>query len=142
MFFLDETEMTQNCSVFVFLWKTSSDSCGRLNLRIDMNQATNLKSLGFTWEKYQICWESLQVFDLSISAIFCFVVDGVATLVFLSVVVEAGDSSAPTQRSSLLSPPLLPPLVLENSLSRIQTLVEQMVAVFHPSALLPRLTNL
>ena len=69
-------------------------------------------------------------------------VDGVATLVFLSVVVEAGDSSAPTQRSSLLSPPLLPPLVLENSLSRIQTLVEQMVAVFHPSALLPRLPNL
>ena len=124
--------MAQNTSVFVFLRKTSNDSCVRPNLRIDMNQVTNL----------QICWDSPQVFDPHISAIVRFVVDGVAKGVFLSVVVEADDSSAPTLRSSLLSPPLSPPLLLGNSLSRILTLVEQMVAGFHPSALLPRSPNL
>ena len=41
--------MAQNNSLFV--WKTSSCSRGRSNLRIDMNQVTNLKSLGFTQER-------------------------------------------------------------------------------------------
>ena len=38
--------MAQNNSVFV--WKTSNYSCGKSNLRNDINQVTNLKSLGFT----------------------------------------------------------------------------------------------
>ena len=48
---MDETEMVQSNSVFVFVRKTSNDSRGRPSLRIDMNQVTNLKSLGFNWEK-------------------------------------------------------------------------------------------
>ena len=48
IFLLDETEMAQNNSLFV--WKTSSYSRGRSNLKNDMNQVTNLKSLGFAWE--------------------------------------------------------------------------------------------
>ena len=39
--------MAQSKSVFVFVWKTSNDSSGRINLRADMNQVTNLKSLEF-----------------------------------------------------------------------------------------------
>ena len=57
---------------------------------------------------------SIQVFYPHISVIIRFVVDGVAKPVFVSVVVEADDS--PTL-SSLLSPPLPPPVVLGNSLS-------------------------
>ena len=38
--------MAQNNSLFV--WKTSNYGRGRSNLRTDMNQVTNLKSLGFT----------------------------------------------------------------------------------------------
>ena len=49
IFLLDETEMAQNNSLF--LWKTSNNSRGRSNLRDDMNQVTNLKSLGFTREE-------------------------------------------------------------------------------------------
>ena len=45
---LDETEMAQNNSLFV--WKTSNYSSGR-NLRNDMKQVTNLKSLGFARER-------------------------------------------------------------------------------------------
>ena len=41
--------MAQNNSVFV--WKTSNYSCGKPNLRNDINQVTNLKSLGFTWKR-------------------------------------------------------------------------------------------
>ena len=43
--------------------------------------------------------------------------DGVAELVFVSVVLEADLSPASTLKSSLLSPPLPPPLVLGNGLS-------------------------
>ena len=49
IFLLDETEMAQNDSLF--LWKTSNNSRGRSNLRDAMNQVTNLKSLGFTREE-------------------------------------------------------------------------------------------
>ena len=49
IFLLDEIEMAQNNSLFV--WKTSNYSLGRSNLTNDMNQVTNLKSLGFTWER-------------------------------------------------------------------------------------------
>ena len=35
----------------VFVQKTSNYSRGRPNLRIQMNQVANLKSLGFTWKK-------------------------------------------------------------------------------------------
>ena len=51
LFLLAKTEMAQNNSVFDFVWKTSNDSAGKPNLRTDMNQVTNLKSLGFTWKK-------------------------------------------------------------------------------------------
>ena len=46
IFLLDEIEMAQNNSLFV--WKTSNYSRGRSNLRSDMNQVTNLKSLRYT----------------------------------------------------------------------------------------------
>ena len=49
IFLLEETEMAQNKSLFV--WKISNYSCGRPNLRNDKNQVTNLKSLGFTQER-------------------------------------------------------------------------------------------
>ena len=82
IFILDETEMAQNNPVLVFVCQTSNDNHGRLNLRIGMNQVTNLKLLGFTWNKKQIYWEPPQVFDPHIPAIAQFVVDGVAKLVF------------------------------------------------------------
>ena len=47
--------MAQSNSVFAFIWKTSNDSRGRTNLRVDMNQVTNLKSLEFFtnfWSPY------------------------------------------------------------------------------------------
>ena len=71
----------KNNSVFVFVRKTSNDSHERPNLRIEMYQVPNLKTTG---KKQQIYWESSQVFDLNVSATVCFVVDGVAKLVFLS----------------------------------------------------------
>ena len=49
IFLLDKNEMAQNNSLFV--WETSNYSRGRSNLRNDMNQVTNLKSLGFTRER-------------------------------------------------------------------------------------------
>ena len=49
IFLLDETELAQNNSFFI--WKTSNYSRGRSNLRDDMNQVTNLISLGFTQER-------------------------------------------------------------------------------------------
>ena len=49
IFLLVETEMAQNNSLFV--WKTSNYSCGRSNLRNDMKQVTNLKSLSFRQER-------------------------------------------------------------------------------------------
>ena len=58
-----------------------------------MNQLTNLKSQGFTWKK--IYWEYPRVSTPYIYAILV-VVDNVAKLVFVSVVVEADDSPAPT----------------------------------------------
>ena len=48
-FLLHETEMAQNNSLFVR--KTSNYNRGRSNLRNDMNQVANLKSLGFTRER-------------------------------------------------------------------------------------------
>ena len=49
IFLLDKTEMAQNNSLFV--WKTSNYSHGRSNLRNDMKQVTNLKSLRFMQER-------------------------------------------------------------------------------------------
>ena len=46
IFLLDQTDLAQNNSPFV--WKTSNYSRGRLNLRNDMKQVINLKSVGFT----------------------------------------------------------------------------------------------
>ena len=89
--------MAQNNAGFLFVQKTSNDSCGRPNLRIDMNQATNLKSLGFTWRKVaDLLVISTEVFNPHISVIVRFVVNGVAKLLFESVLVEADDSPSPT----------------------------------------------
>ena len=79
-----------------FVRKTSNDSRGRPYLRIDISQVTNLKSLDFTWKKEHFYWESSQVFDSHIFAVVRFVVEGVAKIIFVSVVVEVDDSPAPT----------------------------------------------
>ena len=114
IFLLDETKMAQNNSLFV--WKTSNYSRGRSNLRNDMNQTTNLKSLGFTRERianllgvfpdvvlYGTDFSGFfdVAFDPYISSIVLFVVDRVAKLVLFGSVAEADDSPAPTLRSSL-----------------------------------------
>ena len=109
--------MAQNNSVIVFVRKTSNDSLGRPNLKIDTNQVTNLKSLGFYMKKKQIYLESPEIFDPHISAVVRIVVDSVAKLIFVSIVVKTDDLPASTLSSSLLSP-LLPPLLIPvNSLS-------------------------
>ena len=129
IFLLDETEMAQNNSLLV--GKTSNYSRGTSNLRNDMNQVTNLKSLGFTRERIAnllgvfpevvLCDIDFSgffdvAFDPHISSIVRFVVDRVAKLVLFVSVAEADDSPAPTLRSSLLSPLLPLPLILGNSL--------------------------
>ena len=124
MFLLDETEMAQNNSLFV--WKTSNYSYGRSNLRNDMKQVTNLKSLGFSTQErianllgvfceVVLCDIDFSgfydvAFDPHISSIVRFVVDHVAKLLLFVSVAEADDSPAPTPRISLLSP-LLPYLL-------------------------------
>ena len=75
--------MAQNNSVFIFVWKTINDSCGRTNLRIDMNQVTNLKSL--EWRKIANLLGVSTSFWSKFSEIVQFVVDGVAKLKFVSV---------------------------------------------------------
>ena len=121
--------MAQNNSLFV--WKTSNYSLGRSNLRNDMKNVTNLKSLGFTWKRIAkllgvfpevvLCNIDFSgffdvAFDPHISSIVRFVVDRVAKLVLFVSVAEADDSPAPTLRSSLLSPLLPLSLILGNSL--------------------------
>ena len=96
-----------------------------------MNRVTNLKSLGFTWKRIasllgvfpevSLCDIDFHgffdvAFDSHISSMVHFIVDHVAKLVLFVSVAEAGDSPAPTLRSSLLSPLLLPFHVLGNSL--------------------------
>ena len=131
IFLLDETEMAQNNSLFV--WKTSNYSLGRSNLRNDMKNVTNLKSLGFTWKRIAkllgvfpevvLCNIDFSgffdvAFDPHISSIAHLVVDCVAKLV-LSVattsVAQADDSPA-TTLSSLLWPLLPLHIILGNSL--------------------------
>ena len=114
-----------------FLFGTSNYSRGRLNLRNDMNQVTNLKSLGFTRERIAnllgvfpevvLCDIDFSgffdvAFDPHISSIVRLVVDRVAKLVLFVSVAEAEDSPTLTLRSSLLSPLLPLPLILENTL--------------------------
>ena len=128
IFLLDETEIAQNNSLFV--WKTSNYSRGRSNLRNDMSQVTNLKSLSFTRERIANLLEAFPdvvlcdidfsgffdvAFDHYISSIVRFVVDRVAKLVLFLSLAEANDSPAPTLRSSLLSLLLPLPLILGNS---------------------------
>ena len=130
IFLLGETQMAQNNSLFV--WKTSNYSRGRSNLRNDMKQVTNLKSLGFSTRErianllgvfceVVLCDIDFSgfydvAFDPHISSIVRFVVDHVAKLVFFVSVAEADDSPAATLISFLLSLLLHPPLVLGNSL--------------------------
>ena len=102
--------MLQNNSVIVFVWKTSNNSRGRPNVKIDMNQVTNLKSLGFTWKK--------KANLLGVSTSFwspCFY--NCSFWGIVSVIVEADDLPVPTLWSSFLSPPLPPPLLPGNRLS-------------------------
>ena len=120
--------MVQNNSLFV--WKTSNYSRGRSNLRNDMKQVTNLKSLSFRQERIANLLEVFPevvlcdidfsgffdvAFDPHISSIFRFVLDRVAKLLFVSVA-EADDSPAPTLRNWLLLLLLPVPLILGNSL--------------------------
>ena len=129
IFLLEETEMAQSNSLFV--WKTSNCSRGRSSLGIYMNQVINLNSLGFTWKRIAnllgvfpevfLCdidfrGFSQVAFDPHVSSIVRFVVYRVAKLVLFVSVAEADDSPAPTLRSSLLSPLLPLHLILGNSL--------------------------
>ena len=92
-----------------------------------MNQVTNLKSLGFTWERIAklvgvfpevvLCdIDFIGFFDVAfdphISSIVCFVAERVPILVLFVSAAETDDSPAPTLRSSLLSPLLPLPLIL------------------------------
>ena len=96
-----------------------------------MNQVTDLQSLRFTQERianllgvfpevalFDINFRGFfdVAFDPHIFSIVSFVVDRVAKLVLFVSVAEADDSPARTLRNSLLSPLLLPPLILWNSL--------------------------
>ena len=116
----------------LFVWKTSNYNRGRSNLSNDMNQVTNLKSMGFTRERMAdllgvflevvLCDKDFSgffdvAFDPHISSMVRFVVDRVAKLVLFVSVAEADDSPAPTLRSSLFSPLLPLPLILGNSFS-------------------------
>ena len=114
---LDETIMAQNNLVFVFVRRTSNESRGRQNFRIDMNQVRNLKSLGFTWKK------KANLFRVSPSFWFpCFCNRPFCgrwcckTSICISYCVGRC-STAPTLWSSLLSSFLPPALVLGNSFS-------------------------
>ena len=99
IFLLGETEMAQNNSLFV--WKTSNYSRGRSNLRLCDTDFSGFFDVAF---------------DPHISSIIRLVVDRVAKLVFFVSVAEVDNSLAPTLRRSLLSPLLVPPLTLGNSL--------------------------
>ena len=109
IFLLDEIEMVQNNSLFV--WKTSNYSRGRSNLRNGMKQVTNLKSLGFTRERIAklpgvfpevvLCDIHFSgffdvAFDPHISSTARFVIDRVAKLLLFVSVAEADDSPSPT----------------------------------------------
>ena len=101
--------------------------------RLLPNQVTNLKLLGFIWERIAnllgvfpevFLWDRDfsgffdDAFDPHISSILRFLVDRVAKpkLVLFVSVAEADDSPAPNLRSSLFSPLLHPSLILGNSL--------------------------
>ena len=99
-----------------FLFGKLQTTVVELDLRNDINQVTNLKSLGFTRERIAnllgvfpevvLCGIDFSgffdvAFDPHISSIVRFVVDRVAKLVLFGSVVEADDSPAPTLRSSL-----------------------------------------
>ena len=128
---LDETKMAHNNSVFVFVRKTSNDSCGRPNLRIDMNQVTNLKSLGFASKNIINILEvtthfwSLYFWNRSFCGRRC-----CKTSICISCCWSRWFTCT-NLWSSLLSSPLPSPLVLGNSLSN------SFWISFHPSALLP-----
>ena len=97
--------MVQNNSLFV--WKTSNYSRGRSNLRNDMKQVTNLKSLGLStlerianllgvFHEVALCDIDFSgffdvAFDPHIFSIVRFVVDRVAKLVVFVSVAEADD---------------------------------------------------
>ena len=92
-FLLHETEMAQNNSLFVR--KTSNYNRGRSNLRNDMNQVANLKSLGFTRERIAnllgVCDIDFRgffdvAFNPHIFPIVRFAVDRVAKLVLFILV--------------------------------------------------------
>ena len=122
--------MVQNNSLFV--WKTSNYSRGRSNLRNDMKQVANLKSLGLStlerianllgvFREVALCDIDFSgffdvAFDPHIFSIVRFVVDRVAKLVVFVSVAEADDSPSPTLRVSLFSRLLPLPLILGNSL--------------------------
>ena len=80
-----------------------------------------------------------QVLDPHISAVVRLAVDGVAKLVLVSVVVEADNHLHQLYEALCIN---IPSLHLLYWATIFLTVVEQMVAVFHPPALLPCLQNL
>ena len=91
MFLFEESEIDQNHSLYV--WKTLNYGPGRQNLRNDMNQVKNLKSLGFIWKRIanllgvlpdvvlcdiDFCGFCGIIFDPHISSVVRFVLDRVA----------------------------------------------------------------
>ena len=71
IFLLEETEMAQNSSLFV--WKTSNYNRGRSSLRNGMKQVTNLRSLGFTQErivKLLRVFPEVVLYDIDFSGLF------------------------------------------------------------------------
>ena len=97
-----------------FVRKTLNDGRGRPNLRTDMNQVTNLKSLDFTWKK--VAKLLVVSMEFSRSPYFCnYPFCGrmcCKTSICISCCVEANDSPAPELWNSMLSP-LLPLHFLE-----------------------------
>ena len=131
IFLLNETEMAQNNSLFV--WKTSNYSRGRSNLRNDMNQVPNLKSLGFTGERIAkllgvfpevvLCDIDFRgffdaAFDSHIFSIIRLVVDRPCCKTsIICISCRSRLITAPTLKSSLLLSLLHLPLILGNSLA-------------------------
>ena len=130
IFLLEETEMAQSNSLFV--WKTSNCSRGRSSLGIYMNQVINLNSLGFTWKRIAnllgvfpevfLCDIDFRAFcDVAfnphIYSIVHFVLVHATKLVLFVSVAEVNDSQAsnPKKLSAFASPPSTP-YILGNSL--------------------------
>ena len=136
IFFLDETEMTQKNLVFLFLWKTSNNIRGRPNFRNDNNQVTNLESLGLTWKKLANLLGVSTSFWYFCNCPFCG-----RWYWKTSTCISCCGSSRFTSTNPMKLSAFTCPLSI-SSTEYFLTLVEQIVAGFHSSALLSCSQNL